>query len=178
LIAAAAVFVSDTGAADAEQCGFSANVVFRESAPTDRFTIANTSSRNWQLNRLKLDMSHSLGNLIFDVTATGAGVDVFQPFVSEAGSAQLSEQPVITDGDQMIELAFSQFAPGADYRFSIDVDDQLTDSRLGQTRIDGSEIQGAVIMLTVEDDSGLTMQVSGSFDENSQIQLSTVDCQN
>jgi hypothetical protein len=42
---------------------------------------------------------------------------------------------------------------GASISFTIDVDDRLTASDLGQIRVSGSEIQGTVVTLTIDEHS-------------------------
>ena len=55
-------------------------VNFVESAPKDRFVIENTGECEFENLVVEIDLSGSAGGLIFDTTATGAGVEVFQPF--------------------------------------------------------------------------------------------------
>ncbi|MFK8081293.1 MAG: hypothetical protein AB8B97_13480 [Granulosicoccus sp.] len=159
---------------DPDTCGFSSSIRFTESAPRDRFTIKNTST-DWHIKRINLDVSTSAGNLIFDVTAEGAGVEVFQPFRSEDGDATLSNQPLVSDGDQAIELIFSTFKPGDQHQFSIDVDDQLSQSELGQIRVSGGEMTGASVTLDIVDLNGKQQSISAVFDNNN---LATVDSGN
>ena len=152
-------------------CGFATDVQFVESAPRDRFIVQNTSSGRWKIASLTLDLSPSAGQLIFDITAEGAGVEVFQPFRGDGGSASLTTDPAVTDGDQSLVLDFTSFEPGAEYRFSMDVDDQLTDSDLGQIRVSNSEMQGATMTLSLVDEQGTEQQVSGAFNENNRIAM-------
>jgi len=158
-------------------CGFEASVQFNESAPRDSFRISNTSSSNWFINTLSLDMSTSAGNLIFDVTAEGAGVEVFQPFRADDGEASLLEQPSVLDGDQRLVLVLSGFATGVDYRFTIDVDDQLSNSELGQIRVAASEMSGAQLTLDIQNSSGDTASLTDSFDDTNRIVFQSTDCQ-
>ena len=158
-------------------CGFSANVQFNESAPRDSFLIKNTSSSDWNISTLALDMTHSAGNLIFDVTAQGAGVEVFQPFRADDGPASLVEEPRVMDGDQRIVLALSGFSKGVDYRFTIDVDDQLTDSALGQIRVAASEMSGAELTLGIENATGDTSTLTGVFDDKNSVIFEAGTCQ-
>lgn len=158
-------------------CGFEASVQFNESAPRDSFRISNTSSGNWFITALSLDMSTSAGNLIFDVTAEGAGVEVFQPFRADDGEASLLEQPSVLDGDQRLILVLAGFATGVDYRFTIDVDDQLSNSELGQIRVAASEMSGAQLTLDIENASGDTASLTDSFDDNNRIVFQSTACQ-
>ncbi|MFK7859103.1 MAG: hypothetical protein AB8B64_09790 [Granulosicoccus sp.] len=167
---------SDKAEATGNTCGFSSRIIFLESAPRDRFTVQNTSSGNWSITRVNLDLSSSAGNLIFDVTADGAGVEVYQPYRSENGEAKLSQQPVVVDGDQIIELSFSRFSPGDKHQFSIDIDDQLSESELGQIRVSGGEITGAAIIVAVTNRDGEEHVVSSVFDETNKATLEGGSC--
>jgi len=122
-------------------------------------------------------MSSSYGNLIFDVTGDGAGVQVFQPFRNEQGDASLATEPGVADGDQQLTLEFSMFDPGQLYQFSIDVDDQLAQSDLGQIRVSGSEMTGASLLFTiVNKDSGELVEITGEFNNDNQVLLESGDC--
>lgn len=167
---------SETSAADSDMCGFSSSARFVESAPRDRFSFQNTSSSDWKITTLSLDLSSSAGNLIFDVTAAGAGVEVFQSFRAESGEAMLSTEPQVIDGDQSILLDFSTFNPADEYQFSIDVDDQLSQSELGQIRVSGGEIAGATITLEISNSNGDKRTVSGAFDKTNRVTLNSEGC--
>ncbi len=92
---------------------------------------------------LELDLSASAGGLIFDTSATGAGVDVFQPFEVEAGDiVPLADS--VNDGDSSLSLRIRSLEAGDRASFTIDVDDTLPSSELGQIRVAGSEISGAI----------------------------------
>ena len=157
-------------------CGFGANVRFNESAPRDSFLISNTSASDWIISTLSLDMSNSAGNLIFDVTADGAGVEVFQPFRADDGAASLKEQPEVLDGDQLLVLALSGFSQGVDYRFTIDVDDQLADSELGQIRVAASEMSGAELTLDIQSATGDSATLTGVFDDTNRVVFESNAC--
>ncbi len=158
-------------------CGFQANVKFNESAPRDSFLVSNTSSSDWTISTLSLDMRNSAGNLIFDVTAEGAGVEVFQPFRADDGAASAAEQPNVLDGDQQLVLDLSGFAPGVDFRFTIDVDDQLSNSELGQIRVAASEMSGAELTLNIQNATGDNATLTGVFDDKNRIVFESQDCQ-
>ena len=129
----------------APACVHEVSMVFTESAPRDRFEILNDSSAGQRIQRLTLDLSGSAGKLIFDTIKGGTGVEVFQPFRIEPGEARLKGSPVVQDGSDRLTLDFTRFDPGQRFRFSIDVDDQLTASDLGQIRVSGREMEGAVL---------------------------------
>ena len=159
--------------ADSTQTGCEIRAMgqFIEGAPTDRFIFTNESDAGWSISRLELELGSSTGNLIFDTTDQGAGVDVFQPFKSETGSAALLSQPTVDDGDQRLELVFSHFKPSESFQFTIDLDDQLSDSDLGQIRISDSEIQGATVQINVVSDTGQTTTLSAEFDQSSALRV-------
>lgn len=149
LLLAALVGVAPLVTQAAPACGHGVSMVFTESAPRDRFEIRNGSSSGQSIQRLTLDLSGSAGRLIFDTVDGGTGVEVFQPFRVEQGEAKLKGLPAVQDGSDRITLDFSRFEPGQYFRFSIDVDDQLTASELGQIRVSGREMEGAVLIALV-----------------------------
>ena len=150
----------------APACEHDVSLVFRESAPRDLFEIRNDSSKGQGIHRLKLDLAGSAGRLVFDTVAGGTGVEVFQPFRAEAGEALLTESPTVQDGSDRLALAFDRFDAGQRFQFSIDVDDRLTASDLGQIRVSGREMEGAmftvVIGATGEPGSERRARVGGS----------------
>jgi hypothetical protein len=130
-------------------CRQQVTLVFTESAPRDLFEIRNESSSGQQIQRLTLDLAPSAGRLVFDTVAGGTGVEVFQPFRTEPGEAKLADAPVVKDGAERLELGFARFDPGQQFRFSIDVDDRLTTSDMGQIRVSGREMEGAVLTVAL-----------------------------
>ncbi|MEQ8708194.1 MAG: hypothetical protein RIC36_04330 [Rhodospirillales bacterium] len=123
-------------------------VSFTESAPKDSFTVTNTGSCDIGPSTVTIDLSTSVGGLIFDTTGSGAGVQVFQPFELVSGANRLVAVTAVSDGNNLIELQLSGLPPGEAVAFTIDVDDTLTNSTMGQTRVAGSEISGAVVSIT------------------------------
>lgn len=117
-------------------------VRFQDSAPKDRFVIS-TDCAIAEID-MSIDLSQSAGSLIFDVTADGAGVEVFQPVEVQSGTAQI--QPVI-DGDQRLALRIAALAGDADVVISADLDDVLPNSALGQIRVSGAELDGAQVRI-------------------------------
>lgn len=148
-------------------------IQFKESAPKDRFTITNSGDCSITDVRLDLDLSKSSGKLIFDTTETGAGVEVFQPF--EAGSeaiAQLNADGV-KDGDSTLALGVSDIAPGAAVSFTIDVDDTLENSDLGNIRVAGSEIEGGEVKVSLQTGEALV----ATFNQFSKAMIMMPECQ-
>lgn len=122
------------------------SVEFRESAPKDRFIITNSGGCDVSAN-VSIDLANSAGKLIFDTTSQGAGVEVFQPFEIVAGADNLKNQPNIIDGDKSVELMIQSLGINDSVAFTIDVDDTLAQSDLGQIRVSGSEIKGATVLV-------------------------------
>jgi len=111
-------------------------LTFVEGAPKDRFVVTNLGCALSDAT-LVIDLSTSPAGLIFDVTAQGAGVEVFQPVELIAGSA--------ADGDQQLSITLGNVATGAEYIITADLDDLQSNGALGQIRVAGSEIAGASV---------------------------------
>lgn len=120
-------------------------VTFIEGAPKDRFKIENTSTCPVTDASILIDLAPSQGGLVFDVTAAGQGVEVFQPFEITQGAASLANAPSVVDGQTQVQLDILTLAPSDAIALTIDVDDTL-----GQRAITvaGSEIQGATATYT------------------------------
>jgi len=61
---------------------------FREGAPKDRFVLKNLGDCTLTDLSVTIDLKNSSGKLIFDITSSGAGVEVFQPFEVETGECR------------------------------------------------------------------------------------------
>ena len=119
-------------------------VRFIEGAPKDQFVITNEGRCAVQQSELVVDLAGSAAGLIFDVTESGAGVQVFQPFELQEGATALRGVPTVGDGDTRVTLAIRSLAPGARIAFTIDVDDTL--GQRGIT-VSNAEIAGATVRL-------------------------------
>lgn len=131
----------------------SVTVTFQESAPKDRFEVGNTGHCQAIPITLRIDMAGSRGRLIFDVTGNGAGVEVFQPFEIARGRQLAIAKPTVRDGDDQLSLRLQRLKPADVFAFTIDVDDTLKDSALGQIRVAGSEIEGATATVNTDSQS-------------------------
>ncbi len=125
------------------------DVVFREGAPKDRFSIVNTSECALDAMVLTIDLANSDGRLIFDTTGNGAGVEVFQPFEVSSDAIELSSAEDVKDGDTQLTINIKTIGAGESVSFTIDVDDTLVDSKLGKIRVAGSEIHNGEVQLSV-----------------------------
>lgn len=148
-------------------------VDFTESAPKDRFTIKNTGSCNLQDLTLTLDLSNSAGKLIFDTTASGAGVEVFQPFEVRQGDIKLTSAARVNDGDTTLSVSIPGLPAGEAVSFTIDVDDTLPQSELGMIRVTGAEIAQGRFQVKV----GAQDPVSAVFNGDSRATAVLAACQ-
>lgn len=141
---------------------------FDEGAPKDRFTFANSGSCTIANTKVMLDLSGSKAGLIFDVTGSGAGVEVFQPLEMVSGAAALRSVPTVMDGDNQITLDINQLDAGQSIAFTIDVDDTMGAREI---TVSGSEIVGAQVVLTQDGKS-----VSGTFGSNARTSIQLSAC--
>lgn len=147
-------------------------VRFVESAPKDRFVVINAGSCELVDLVLEVDLRSTKGQLIFDTTASGAGVEVFQPFEQLEGKVALSSAASVKDGDKSLTVKISSIPVQGQVSFTIDVDDTLTNSELGQIRVSGSEMQGGKIKITMEG----AEPVQVAFNGNNTAILDHVNC--
>ncbi|MEM9733607.1 MAG: aggregation factor core [Pseudomonadota bacterium] len=141
------------------------SIAFDEGAPKDRFTFLNGGKCALASAKLVLDLSTSRAGLIFDVTASGAGVDVFQPLDFVAGGDALGSIPKVRDGDNRLTMDITSLAPGAAIAFTIDVDDTLGGREI---TVSDAEIAGAQVSLTVK---GRT--ITAPFTKDARASIST-----
>jgi hypothetical protein len=145
------------------------HVQFLEGAPKDRFVVTNEGACQIEAIQVTIDLSGSGAGLIFDVSESGSGVEVFQPFEVSAGAEHLSNQPEIADGDQLVTLNIKDFGPSKSVAFTIDVDDTLGGREI---TVSDSEIQGVKVSAMLG-----KQNFSGVLDDNSEVKLSVGDCQ-
>ena len=155
------------GGADPAMAGLEARFV--EGAPKDSFVLTNVGSCPLAPAVATFDLSTAPSGLIFDVTGSGAGVEVFQPFELTEGAALVSDPPQVRDGDQSLSLSIAALAPGAAVSFTIDVDDTAGGREI---TISGSEIAGATLRVETE-----TGTVEGLFDASAHASLTGSACQ-
>lgn len=141
---------------------------FREGAPKDRFTLTNTGDCALSAMTVTLDLGAAPAGLIFDTTASGAGVEVFQPFELVAGAELLRKTPAVLDGDAAIVLPLRGLAAGESVAFTIDVDDT---GGAREITVNGSEIAGARLVAEI---GGQTL--SAPFTEDAVATVKTYSC--
>lgn len=138
-------------------------VRFVESAPKDRFVVNNTEACELRDVVIELDLTSTRGGLIFDTTANGPGVEVFQPFEVRSGDVQLESSASVVDGASKLVIRIGVLPANQQASFTIDVDDTLTNSELGQIRVAGSEMENGRVTL----EGSLVGTHTASFDANS-----------
>ena len=144
---------------------------FVEGAPKDRFVIRNTGPCPLAASRITIDLNGSRGGLIFDTTGGGAGVDVFQPLEIVEGRSQLLAIPQVRDGDRRVALQIRALSPRQALAFTIDVDDTLQNSPLGQIRVADSEIEGAVLRIEADGETR-----TAAFNQSSAARIDLPGC--
>ena len=147
-------------------------VHFLEGAPKDKFVIKNTGNCLLKNLLVEIDLSQSVGKLIFDTTASGAGVEVFQPFEVTEGDIKLATQKTVQDGDAKLALNISTLSSGKSASFTIDVDDTLAVSELGKIRVAGSEIKNGLVKIRLNNQN----LVEGVFGSNSKATVLNSSC--
>lgn len=151
-------------------------VLFQEGAPKDRFEIRNTGGCPLGPMTLTLDLTASAGGLIFDTAAEGPGVQVYQPLEVVQGAALLRVLPSVQDGGRSIALTLRDLLPREGVAFTIDVDDTLVSSPLGQTQVAGSEIKGAAVAIAFDGSAAALPPVEAQFDRNAVAVLPVSNC--
>jgi len=148
------------------------DIAFVESAPKDWFSLTNAGECVLEKISMTVDLSSTAGKLIFDTTSAGEGVEVFQPFETREGNVQLTSAKTVLDGENRLAVFVDALAPGQSVSFTIDVDDTLPKSELGNIRVSDSEMVGGVVSLTVGDQPDVT----GAFNSQALITLPSPDC--
>jgi hypothetical protein len=125
------------------------SVSVTESSPVDLIVVENRTGCDLYDFGLQIDLRSSAGGLVFDISEGGAGASVYQPFeILEGREAVRSFSPV-RDGDRIASIQFGTLEAGRRVIFMVDVDDTATDGAWGQTVIDGAEIAGTGLVLTM-----------------------------
>ncbi|PWQ98162.1 aggregation factor core [Leucothrix pacifica] len=145
------------------------DVYFSEGAPKDRFIITNQGECDLNALTVTFDLSTSQGKLIFDITGSGAGVEVFQPFEVTEGSLRLAPGTSVKDGDSSLSVAIKSLKTNEQASFTIDVDDTLTVSDRGMIIVSGSEVSGGEVELAIDG----TAPVTTTFADNSRATFRT-----
>ena len=129
----------------ARACGPEVVIRFIDSAP-DIFIIENKSQEPWTLLTLEFRTKTSAGHVVFDTDFGGAGASEPQQFEPVEGEVGLMSAPVVADGAEELSLSFANFERGREFTFSIDLDDRLPMSDMGQAYVTGEEIQGTTVL--------------------------------
>ena len=108
----------------------------------------------------------------FYTTATGAGVEVFQPFEVTKGNISLVSNVSVKDGDSKLALSIPSLPSGKKVSFTIDVDDTLPISELGKIRVSGSEIKNGMVIVS----SKTQKPASALFSSDSKATITQISC--
>lgn len=119
---------------------------FKEGAPKDRFILTNVGACALPAMAVTIDMGESQGRLVFDVTESGAGVEVFQPFEVEVGADYLTTLPEVIDGQTQVTLDLTPMDIGARLVVSTDLDDTIGAREI---TVRGSEFQGTTLSIAM-----------------------------
>lgn len=164
-----------SGSTPARACGPLIEVNYLET-DGDIMTIRNRSEQNWSLVTLTFLMGTSRGNVIFDTVYGGPGENAARDFYVVSGSGKLAAHPIVKDGGSVMLMAFSDFGPGREIDFSIDLDDQMPQSEMGRAYVTGQEIDGAKIEGLVRAPDGTDMNVRGTFNVKNVAHLTSPAC--
>jgi hypothetical protein len=143
-------------------------VQFLEGAPKDTFIITNQGACAIGTSELVIDFEGTSAGLIFDVSGSGAGVEVFQPFEVTEGADLLTSLPTISDGDQTATLLINNLDSAQRIAFTIDVDDT---NGVREITVSDGEINGTTASLITASD-----RVSSVFDTKAELVLTTAAC--
>ena len=128
----------------ARACGPEVVIQFIDSSP-DLFIIENKSQEPWTLLSLEFRAANSHGRVVFDTDFGGAGSSEPQQFETLEGEVGLMKAPVVADGAEELSLHFTNFVAGRKFVYTIDLDDRLPQSEMGQAYVTGDEIAGAEV---------------------------------
>ncbi len=160
-------------------CGPVVEVRFIES-DGDIFHITNKSDGPWALVSLVIRLAGSRGGLIFDTEDGGPGFSMHQPFEPVTGpgvdKVGLLEAGPVGDGAEEIRLLFSDFLPGREFMFIIDIDDRLESSDYGQGGVSGDEIEGAEAQAVMTLPGGAKATPKASFGNDGVVRLRGGTC--
>ncbi len=156
-----AVLILSAGNA-ARACGAKVEIQFFDSAG-DIFQITNKSEAPFALVSLIIRLTGSRGRLFFDTAEGGPGASMPEPFAAVESDVGFLGATAVNDGDEQVLLRFSDFRPGRDFMFTVDVDDRLENSDFGQAVISGDEIDGAGAEAVLILKGGRTSRVKGVF---------------
>lgn len=141
---------------------------FIEGAPKDRFEITSISECLSGPVVVTINLEGSAGGLIFDTTAAGAGVEVFQPFELTSGGNFVQQAPKVMDGDKSLSIGITALPKGQTVAFTLDVDDT---GGAREITVSGGEIAGASINISAKN-----VAQSAVFEANARAQITQSLC--
>ena len=119
-------------------------VRFVEGAPADTFHFINTGDCDLGRSEVWLDLRPSKAGLVFDVSASGAGVNRFHRLEITEGSDFIHRVSKLKDGSTALHFQLERLPVGGTIAFKADIDDTLSvgDSVGGNIQVFESELEG------------------------------------
>lgn len=142
----------------------------------DVMTIRNRSEQAWALQSLTFNMTTSRGSIIFDTLYGGPGSNAARDFYVISGNGKLLAPPLVEDGGSVMLMTFTDFGPGREIDFAIDLDDRMPNSIMGTAYVTGEEIMGGEVSGKLRSPEGHEMDVRGVFNEKNVAHLTSPAC--
>ncbi|EKV32635.1 putative aggregation factor core protein MAFp3 [Caenispirillum salinarum AK4] len=151
-------------------------VRFEEGMGPDLFHVENTGTCLATVMSVTIDLSSTVGGLVFDTEAGGGGANAAYPFILREGGEKITGAAGGEDGGRLLTLELSGLRQGERVVFSIDVDDALEDSPWGRTRIAGPEFDGGGVRATLRAPDGREMEHVGRFGPDARAYVNPRSC--
>jgi hypothetical protein len=128
---------------------FGLQVWFFDGNPKDRLIIRNAGCPIWDAT-IVLDMRPTQNGILFDTVRGGPGIRDPLDITVDQGDATLGP---VADGDQVLHIFVNHLRDADQITIAMDVDD----SGIGdQVVVTGSEMQGAIVSITIEGETTQT----------------------
>lgn len=106
----------------AAPCFADARVQFVDGGLKETFIISNGRNTDIDPSELVIDFAGLNAGPIFDVTGSGAGSEVFQPFAVTEGATLVESSPILADGARSATLLIKTLGAAQKTAFTTDVD--------------------------------------------------------
>lgn len=151
-------------------------VRFEEGLGPDLFHVENTGTCLATVVAVTIDLSSTVGGLVFDTEGGGAGFNAGYPFVLREGGEHVTGAAGGEDGGRALSLDLTGLRRGDRVVFSIDVDDSLEQSPWGRTRIAGPEFDGGRVIATVRQPNGREETHEATFGPDGRAHVNPRNC--
>lgn len=170
----ALTFAALAFAGRAEACEPRLAVYLGEGSPRDTMRLENLSVGPWALVRLEIDLSASMGGLIFDSAEGGGGVAGYGDLEIDQG-ARFAAPPLLADGAQTATMMFEPVGPGAVVWLSLDLDGADSGGGYSATIL-SDEVRLAEAKALFRDARGGDIEAYGVFDDRGEALLVPSAC--